>query len=89
MKPREDTAVDQPHTLEIEATQLTWVVVKSDEQTPNEALLQPGQRITWKAETQFQVTLGNAGGVNIRLNGQSQGPFGKPGQVVRNIRLRP
>ncbi len=89
MKPREDTAIDQPHTLEIEATQLTWVVVKSDEQAPNEALLQPGQRITWKADTQFQVTLGNAAGVVIRLNGQSQGPFGKPGQVVRDIRLRP
>ena len=88
-KPANLSTADGSHTLEIEATQLTWVVVKSDEQTPNEALLQPGQRITWKAETQFQVTLGNAGGVNIRLNGQSQGPFGKPGQVVRDIRLRP
>ncbi len=88
-KPANHSTAEGSHTLEIEATQLTWVVVKSDEQTPNEALLQPGQRITWKAETQFQVTLGNAGGVNIRLNGQSQGPFGKPGQVVRDIRLRP
>lgn len=77
------------HTLEIEATQLTWVVVQSDQQTPKEALLQPGQRITWKANKQFQLTLGNAAGVVIRLNGQSQGPFGKPGQVVRDIRLRP
>ncbi len=75
--------------LEIEATQLTWVVVKSDEQDPNEALLQPGQRITWKADRQFLLTLGNAAGVVIRLNGQLQGPFGKPGQVVRDIRLRP
>ena len=88
-KPRNHSTADGSHTLEIEATQLTWVVVKSDQQAPNEALLQPGQRVTWKADTQFQVTLGNAGGVIIRLNGQSQGPFGKPGQVVRDIRLRP
>ena len=88
-QPAEGTTADGSHTLEIEATQLTWVVVQSDKQAPNEALLQPGQRTTWKANKQFLVTLGNAAGVVIRLNGESQGPFGKPGQVVRNIRLRP
>ena len=88
-KPVENASAEGLQTLEIEATQLTWVVVKSDEQTPNEALLQPGQRITWKANQEFLVTLGNAAGVMIRLNGQPQGPFGNPGQVVRNIRLRP
>jgi len=75
--------------LEIEATQLTWVVVRSDDQPPHEALLQPGQRITWKAKKQFLLTLGNAAGVVVRLNGETQGPFGKPGQVVRDIRLKP
>lgn len=77
------------HLLEIEATQLTWVVVRSDNQPPNEALLQPGQRSTWKASKQFLLTLGNAAGVIIRLNGEPQGPFGKPGQVVRDILIKP
>jgi cytoskeleton protein RodZ len=75
--------------LEIEATQLTWVVVQSDDQAPHEALLQPGQRATWKAKKQYLLTLGNAAGVVIRLNGESRGPFGKPGQVVRDILLKP
>ena len=75
--------------LEIEATQLTWVVVKSDDHSPHEALLQPGQRVSWKAKNQFLLTLGNAAGVVIRLNGESRGPFGKPGQVVRDILLKP
>ncbi len=87
--PSEAPSVDSLQTLEVEATQLTWVVVQSDQEAPNEALLQPGQRITWKAQKQFLLTLGNAAGVVVRLNGESQGPFGKPGQVVRNIRLRP
>jgi hypothetical protein len=65
------------------------VVVQSDDQTPHEALLQPDQQITWKAKKQFLLTLGNAAGVVIRLNGESQGPFGKPGQVVRDILLKP
>lgn len=85
----EKTTNDGSHILEIEATQLTWVVVQSDKQAPNEALLQPGQRIRWKANTQFLLTLGNAAGVVVRLNGKPQGPFGKPGQVVREIRLPP
>jgi cytoskeleton protein RodZ len=85
----EKTTDDGSQILEIEATQLTWVVVQSDQHTPKEALLQPGQRITWKADKQFLLTLGNAAGVLIRLNGEPQGPFGKPGQVVREIRLRP
>lgn len=85
----EKTTDDGSQILEIEATQLTWVVVQSDQHIPKEALLQPGQRITWKADKQFLLTLGNAAGVLIRLNGEPQGPFGKPGQVVREIRLRP
>ena len=83
------TGPDGSLVLEIEATQLTWVVVRSDDQPPHEALLQPGQRITWKAKNQYLLTLGNAAGVVIRLNGEIQGPFGKPGQVVRDIRLKP
>jgi cytoskeletal protein RodZ len=78
-----------PLVLEIAATQLTWVVVQSDDQAPHEALLKPGQQITWKAKNQYLLTLGNAAGVVIRLNGESQGPFGKPGQVVRDILLKP
>jgi cytoskeletal protein RodZ len=78
-----------PLGLEIEATQLTWVVVQSDDEAPHEALLQPGQRIIWKAKKKYLLTLGNAAGVVIRLNGETKGPFGKPGQVVRDILLKP
>lgn len=87
--PDKATGLDGTLVLEIEATQLTWVVVQSDDQAPHEALLQPGQKSTWKANTQYLLTLGNAAGVIIRLNGALQGPFGKPGQVVRDIRLKP
>lgn len=87
--PEKPTGSDGILVLEIEATQLTWVVVQSDDQAPHEALLQPGQKSTWKANTQYLLTLGNAAGVVIRLNGALQGPFGKPGQVVRDIRLKP
>ncbi len=82
-----ETVGDAQQVLEIEATQLTWVVVQSDKEDPQEALLQPGQRISWTAKKEFLLTLGNAAGVIIHLNGEAQGPFGKPGQVIRNIHL--
>ncbi len=78
-----------PIRLEIEATQLTWVVVQSDTDSPQEALLQPAQKGTWEAQQQFTLTLGNAAGVTVRLNGEAQGPFGNPGEVVREVVLKP
>ncbi|GJL56377.1 MAG: XRE family transcriptional regulator [Nitrospirales bacterium] len=84
----ETTATD-PIRLEIQATQLTWVVVKSDSDSPQEALLQPGQTATWEAQQQFTLTLGNAAGSIVKLNGEPRGPFGKPGQVVREVVLKP
>jgi len=79
----------QPLLLELEATDMTWVVVQSDEDAPHEALLQPGQKASWHASKQFILTLGNAGGVHIQLNGQPRGPFGQSKEVVRNIVLTP
>lgn len=76
-------------TLELQATEMTWVVVRPDEGPPNEALLQPGETVAWKAEKQFTLTLGNAGGVNVRLNGQPRGPFGRQGVVIRNLVIKP
>ena len=86
--PNPGASTNDPMILELEAKQLTWVVVKSDDEAPHEALLQPGQRATWKGNSQFTLTLGNAAGVAVRLNGESRGPFGKPGQVVREVVIR-
>ncbi|MFQ5931761.1 MAG: helix-turn-helix domain-containing protein [Nitrospiraceae bacterium] len=78
---------NEPLVLDVEATELSWVVVQVDGASPHEALLRPGDRLTWKARDRFTVTLGNAGGVRIQLNGETQGPFGPSGAVVRDIVL--
>ncbi len=75
--------------LELRALEMTWVVVRSDEGDPQEALLRPGEIVQWQARDRFLLTLGNAGGVEVRLNGQLQGPFGKTGIVARDLELRP
>lgn len=71
--------------LELEAHEMSWVVVQVDGESPQEALLRPGERVQWKANAKLLVTLGNAGGVHVELNGVPQGPYGPSGTVVRDI----
>ncbi|MCZ6800213.1 MAG: DUF4115 domain-containing protein [Nitrospirae bacterium] len=81
--------LNQNLQLELEAMEMTWIVVQSDQGEPQEALLQPGETATWKASERFYLTLGNAGGVSVKLNGEPRGPFGKPGVVIRDLEIVP
>ncbi|RMH32574.1 MAG: helix-turn-helix domain-containing protein [Nitrospirae bacterium] len=81
--------ISLPQRLQLEANELTWVVVQADDGERQEALLKPGERATWYARDHFTLTLGNAGGVTVTLNGKTLKPFGKPGVVVRDIVLPP
>lgn len=74
--------------LDLEATELSWVVVQIDNGSPQEALLRPGEKAHWKGQDQFILTLGNAGGVKAELNGKPQKPFGPSGKVARDIVLK-
>jgi len=74
--------------LDLEATELSWVVVQIDNGSPQESLLRPGEKSQWKGQDQFILTLGNAGGVKAELNGKPQKPFGPSGKVARDIVLK-
>lgn len=74
-----------PLTLVLEAMELSWVVVQVDDASPHEALLRPGERLTWKGQEKFALTVGNAGGIRGELNGKPLAPFGPKGKVVRDI----
>lgn len=79
---------DGPLILDLAATELSWVVVQVDSGSHQEALLRPGEKAQWKAQDQFTVTLGNAGGVRAELNGKPQKPFGPSGKVVRDVVIK-
>jgi cytoskeletal protein RodZ len=74
--------------LDLEATELSWVVVQIDNGSPQESLLRPGEKAQWKGQDQFILTLGNAGGVKAELNGKPHKPFGPSGKVARDIVLK-
>ncbi len=79
---------DTQLVLDLEATELSWVVVQIDNGSPQESLLRPGEKAQWKGRDQFVLTLGNAGGVKAELNGKPQKPFGPSGKVAREILLK-
>jgi len=58
-----------------------------DSQPGKELILKPGEMREWTAQNGFTLSLGNAGGVTLNLNGQELPPVGKSGQVVRNMRI--
>ncbi len=81
----EPVALARPILLKIYAKELTWVQAKINDDEVKEALLKPGESVLWEGEDKITMTLGNAGGVEAEINGKAQEPFGKSGEVVRNI----
>jgi cytoskeleton protein RodZ len=86
--PESSTNAEEALVLDLEATELSWVVIQIDGGSPQEALLRPGEKARWKGQDQFILTLGNAGGVKAELNGKPQKPFGPSGKVARDILLK-
>ncbi|HET57000.1 MAG TPA: helix-turn-helix domain-containing protein [Deltaproteobacteria bacterium] len=68
--------------LEIRARGLTWLQVIRDEELPEQMYLKEGASVTWTAEEQFDIIIGNAGSTEVIFQGSSLGSLGKQGEVV-------
>jgi cytoskeleton protein RodZ len=69
-------------SLQLKAVELTWMSVKTDNQTEREMMLRPGETIPLEAVHQIYILLGNAGGLDLIRNGKTLERFGKSGEVV-------
>ena len=69
-------------SLQLKAVELTWVSVKTDNQTEREMMLRPGETIPLEAAHQIYILVGNAGGLDLVRNGKTLERFGKSGEVV-------
>lgn len=72
--------------LEIGASELTWLQIIRDDEPPEQLYLRAGSLITRRAETRFDIIVGNAGGVEIVFQGSFLGSIGSRGEVV-SLRL--
>jgi cytoskeleton protein RodZ len=74
-------------TLVVHAQERTWIQVRSDGGAVSEAVLQPGEVREWHGAERYFVTLGNAGGVTVELDGRRLPPLGGRGEIVRGFAL--
>jgi cytoskeleton protein RodZ len=84
--PMPNASITGAHELKINAIEEAWFTLALNDQPTKQYLLRAGESRTWSAD-HFTLTVGNAGGVGLALDGRDLPPIGRPGQVVRNVRL--
>jgi cytoskeleton protein RodZ len=74
-------ATGETYRLTIEAKELTWIRMTAGQNSPQEMLLRPGERIEQSAPN-FIIHIGNAGGIAVDFQGKTLGTLGRHGQVI-------
>jgi cytoskeletal protein RodZ len=68
-------------SLNIEATEKTWIEVSADGKRIFAGILEPGQTKTISSAQRTKMIVGNAAGIAVRKGGRDIGPIGPRGQV--------
>lgn len=71
--------------LVIKARENCWVYLKADGKVVFQRVLEKGRSETWQAKNKIELSLGNAGAVELEVNGQLFSNLGRKGQVLKNI----
>ncbi|MFQ5828231.1 MAG: helix-turn-helix domain-containing protein [Candidatus Methylomirabilia bacterium] len=77
----------EPARLVARTSEPTWVRVQLDDGKVVEELLPAGATRQWTSEKRFVLTIGNAGGISLELNGEPLPPLGTSGEVIHNLVL--
>lgn len=73
------------YTLVIAAKEIAWLRIAIDDRNPVEVLLKAGETLTLTADQKFAIVAGNAGGIDLTLNGKPLESLGPSGKVVSKI----
>jgi cytoskeletal protein RodZ len=71
--------------LTMTAQQDCWVEVRADGETVVNRVLAQGESQTFEARGEIVLSVGNAGGLSIRVNDRPALPLGRSGEVRKNI----
>ena len=82
-------SVVSPYRLIARASEATWLRVRTEDGRTIEETIPPGEVREWISNRPFVLTVGNAGGITLELNGQKLPPLGARGAVVGNLVLPP
>jgi len=83
--PAPPMGTDRGLVVDARVTDRTWIEVWIDGRSVLAETVQPGFTRTFTAEQQVRMRVGNASGVQVSVNGTTQGPLGVRGQAVDAI----
>ena len=78
-----------PISLKLEFDEDSWAKIDADGATVLNGVIHRGETRSLEAKAGFRVTLGNAGGVRVSVDGQPLDRLGAAGEVVRDLPLPP
>jgi cytoskeleton protein RodZ len=82
-------SVTSPYRLVARTNETTWIRVRTEDGRMSEENVPPGEVREWISNRPFVLTVGNAGGVSLELNGRALPPLGPKGLVIQRIVLPP
>ena len=62
-----------------------WILLKADGRVVFQNILKKGRSENWQADQKIEFSLGNAGVVDLEVNGKRMPVLGRRGQVIKNI----
>ena len=81
--------VNSPYRLVARTTEATWIRVRTDDGRTSEESIPAGEVREWVSNRPFILTVGNAAGVSLELNGRPVPPLGARGAVIPRLVLPP
>jgi len=78
-----------PYRLVARTMEPTWLRVRTEDGRASEETIPAGEVREWISNRPFVVTIGNAAGVALELNGQKLPPLGGRGAVINRLILPP
>jgi cytoskeletal protein RodZ len=79
------TTVAQKVVLVVRAKSKTWLQVKLDGKVVFQSTLARGAAESWTAEKKIEMMIGNAGALELELNGRILEKIGRPGQTLKHV----
>lgn len=81
--------VTSPYRLVARTSEATWLRVRTEDGRVSEETIPPGQSREWVSSRPFVLTIGNAGGIALELNGRALPRLGQSGAVINGLVVPP
>jgi cytoskeleton protein RodZ len=83
--PEDSAPASETVTLVLEFDADSWTELSADGRRVFSGLVRRGEKHAFEARSGFRITLGNAGGVRVTVDGRALRPLGGTGEVVRDL----